>query len=91
MDHIMSESNEVGIVRQVGSFMNSLCFACYINVILISLTRRQAAVAGKEAGKIASLHGRRSGSNLRTVTLCSDKGQRRDMRTLAWLQKVLGT
>jgi hypothetical protein len=45
-------SDYMCIVRQVGSFMNSLCFACYINVILISLTRRQAAVAGKEAGKI---------------------------------------
>jgi hypothetical protein len=63
--------------------MNSLCFACYVNVILISLTRRQAMMAGKEAGKIASLHGRSSSSNLRTVALCSNKGERRDMRTLA--------
>jgi hypothetical protein len=26
MDHIMSGPNEIGLVRQVGSFMNSLCF-----------------------------------------------------------------
>jgi hypothetical protein len=44
---IMLGPNEVFLVREVGSFMTTLFyFACYNNIILISLTARQAATAG---------------------------------------------
>jgi hypothetical protein len=72
---IMSSPNEVILVMQVGSFMTSLLLACYKNTTLISLTSQQAASAGKEAVKMASWLGRRSSSNLRTLTLGSDKGR----------------
>jgi hypothetical protein len=76
--------NEVVLVRKVGSFMTSLFFACYNNIILISLTSRQAVAARKESDKMESLPGRRSSRNLRTVTDGSYKGELRDViRNLA--------
>jgi hypothetical protein len=43
------------------------------NIILISLTSRQAMTAGEEAVKISSWLGRRRSSTLRTAALGSNK------------------
>jgi hypothetical protein len=84
---IMSGPNDVFLVRKVGSFMTSLFFACYSNIIPIPLTSRKAVAARKESDKMDSLPGRRyrrSGRNLRTATDGSDKGELRDViRNLA--------
>jgi hypothetical protein len=68
----MSGPNGVVFDGQVCSFLTSLFLLVnHNNILLISLTSRQAVTAGREADKMASWPGKRSSSNISLRPPCS--------------------